>query len=156
MPRLKSGEFTDKEISKLTTLKATKDKSIHTEKLRNLATKWNRAFEAVQGKWYRIHREKKEIAVPSKNAPPVNAMKFEAVDFVPNKKWIGHEEQLAMQKGLDTAITNELSRNNRAIKFPKRLQNVARVYLNKQYAGSVFIFNTIPKDKDNVLLSKRS
>lgn len=132
--------------------------------IKAFALEWNRTEGSTAEKHKRLHGY-----IPTKNKIPpqspvaskarangITAMVFKDIEFDEKNMRVNPDEIIAMQKGLDDAITGPLANPKRAILFPSRMINRAKQYFAKKYARNVFSFHTNKKDKKFMLLRKVS
>jgi hypothetical protein len=146
---------------------------VHKVKLKTLAKRWKKSESAISQKWTSLHNTHKtkvaKVKAPRVTAPKTSRsnvsrpyadkiapMIFESIEFVDPKVKVSQDEQLAMQKGIDSAIKDEQLSTKRAITLPKKYEKRAKEYLKEFYPQNVFSFHKDPKDKKMLLLVQKS
>jgi hypothetical protein len=138
--------YSKSEENKILKIPFMKGKGPHTQQLHDLAKSLNRSYGTVWQKWFSLHG-KGVTAVKKDKIANITPMTFKAIDFEASGRRINEIEEMAMRKGLDDAIENELKNNRRAILFPTRLVNRASTYLKKSHSVHRFRFYTHKKDR---------
>jgi hypothetical protein len=132
------------------------------EKVNKLAKKWGKGEPGMRSKWYNLHANKVAKPRTAKHnvertyASKIAPMIFKSVEFVDPKVKVSQDEQMAMQKGIDSAIKDEQLTTKRAINIPKKYELRAKKYLKEYYPQNVFSFHKDPKDKKMLLLVQKS
>lgn len=125
---------------------------------RDHAEKYGRTPEAVYQKHKALHESiaKGNVIIEDRKKETIPAMTFKSVEFDDLHKRVTPEEEISMQKGLDSAVDNELANTKRAILFPARLKTRAAQYLQVKHPKMVFAFHSNKADRKYVLLRRVS
>lgn len=141
MAKMKQGSWTPDEVSQVREI--SKDANTST-KLEKLSKKLRRPYANVYAKWNTERKKREALSGKVSNPAPVMELKFDP-NYDGKNSSIDNDEKNAFEKGLEKQLSNLLPYKG-AVIIPRRMEKIAKEYVNKHHPDKVYGLSAIQKN----------